>query len=121
MEVGEQSADNDCRAACCILSKHPFVDFEAVRQSIHEPEDAYPDFQDCADLPQRVILLFSTWQESFATRSGSTRFMTRSGPGSPAVSEEPRSPFRQRVDQTGLTCGELIARVPRQTKFGKMP
>ncbi len=42
---------------------HRSVDSEAVRQSIHEREDAYPDAQDYADLRQRAVLLFLIWQE----------------------------------------------------------
>jgi len=59
----------------CIF-KPRFVDSEAVRQSIHEREDAYRDAQDYADLPQRGVLPFLTLQESFATRLGSNQLMT---------------------------------------------
>ena len=39
------------------------VDSEAVRQNTHAQEDAYPDVQDYADLPQRGVLLFLVWKE----------------------------------------------------------
>jgi hypothetical protein len=58
-----QLLDNDYRAAYCIPSKRPFVDFEAVRQNIHALADVYPDTQDYADLRERAALLFLTWQE----------------------------------------------------------
>ena len=63
--------DNNCRADCYIPSKRLFVESAAVRQGIHELEDAHRDAQDCWDLLQRGVLPFLTWQESFATRSGS--------------------------------------------------
>jgi hypothetical protein len=53
--------DNNDRAAYCIPSKPRFVESGAVRQSIHEREDAYLDAHDYADLLGRGVLLFSTW------------------------------------------------------------
>jgi hypothetical protein len=38
--------DNDYRVDDGIPSKHPFVDSAAVRQNIHEREDAYRDVED---------------------------------------------------------------------------
>src|SRR5260370_28078723 len=55
--------DNIHRAAYCIPSMHSSVDSEAVRQSIHEREDGYPDPQDFADLRQRVVSLSLIWKE----------------------------------------------------------
>jgi hypothetical protein len=60
--AGEQALDNGYSAAYCIPSKHRFVDFEAVRQSIREREDAYLGTQDYADLRERGVSLFLTWQ-----------------------------------------------------------
>jgi hypothetical protein len=63
-----EAFDSNERVGYYILSKRPFVDSEAVRQSIHEREGAYPVAQDYADLLGRGVLLFLTWQETFATR-----------------------------------------------------
>src|SRR5215468_7519291 len=68
--------DNIHIAAYCIPSMHSFVDSEAVRQSIHEPEDEHRDTQDFADLRQPGASLFVAWQESSATRSASNQLMT---------------------------------------------
>ena len=57
---------------CPMISFHQ-GDSEAVRQSIHAREDGYRDAQDSADLRQQEVLLFLTWQELFANRSGSNR------------------------------------------------
>src|SRR6516164_10398797 len=67
---------NSYKAAYYIPSTLTIVDFGAVRQSIREREDAYPVDQDYADLLPRAVLLFLTWQGSFATRSGANQLMT---------------------------------------------
>src|SRR5262249_13671773 len=58
------------RAAYYILSTHSFLDSGAVRQSIHEPEDAYRVVQGFVDLPQRAVLLFLIWREPFVNSVG---------------------------------------------------
>src|SRR5271165_4862884 len=121
LAAGAQAFDNNHRAAYCIPSKRPLVGSEAVRQSVHEREDAYPDAQDYADLPQRGVSLFLIWQGSFATQLGSNQLMTLSGPGWQVVSVGLQAPFRQRVDQTDLTCGARTAQDPPQTRFGTIP
>ena len=68
LAAAAQAFDNNGRVAYCILSTHPFVDSGAVRQSIHELEDAYRDAQDRADLPRRGVLLFLIWRGSSAAR-----------------------------------------------------
>ena len=72
-----QAFDSDERAAYYIPSKRPIVDSGAVRQSVHEREDGYLIVQGRTDLLGREDLPFLTWQESFATRSGSDQLMTR--------------------------------------------
>src|SRR5580704_11032428 len=68
LAAGEPALDNNYRADYCIPSMPRLVHSEAVRQSIHEREDAHPDAQDRVDLPRRGVLLFLTWQPSFADR-----------------------------------------------------
>src|SRR4029077_12348158 len=53
-----QAPDNSYTAAYYTPPKPRFVDCEAVRQSIRAREDAYPDAQDCTNLPPRGVLLF---------------------------------------------------------------
>ena len=72
-----QALDHSERAAYYIPSMHPFVDSEAVRQSIHEREDVYPVAQDYADLLPRGVLLFVIWKESCATRSGANQLICK--------------------------------------------
>lgn len=57
-------------------SRHPFADSVAVRHSIHEREDAHPGTPSYADLPQREVGPFSSWQEPFSIRPGSDQLMT---------------------------------------------
>jgi hypothetical protein len=71
-----QAFDNNERAAYYIPATHPFAGSAAVRRSIRERADGYRDTQDYADLRQRGVLLFLTWQESFATRWGADQLMT---------------------------------------------
>jgi hypothetical protein len=97
-----QLFDNIHRAACCLPSKPRFADSAAVPQSIHEPEDGYPDPQDDADLPQQGALLFLVGRELLPTRSGSNQLMALSDHELPVVSARRQTPFRQRADQTGL-------------------
>jgi hypothetical protein len=52
------------------------VDSEAVRQSIREPEDVYPEAAAFADLLGRGVLLFLIWLELFATPLDSNLLMT---------------------------------------------
>src|SRR4029077_17261278 len=77
--------------------------------------------QDYADLRQRGVLLFLTWPESFATRSGANRLMTLSGRESQEILTELRAPFRPPVDQIGLTHGERPAQDPLQARFDMIP
>jgi hypothetical protein len=72
---GAQGLDSSERAVCYILSRPRFVDSGAVRQSIHEREGAYPVAQDYAELLEQGVLLFLTWQESFATPEGVNQLM----------------------------------------------
>src|ERR1700692_2943961 len=76
LAVEAQWIDNIYTAAYCIPSTRPFVYSEAVRQSIHEPKDGYPDPRDCADLRLRVISLSLAWQQSVATRSASNQLVS---------------------------------------------
>src|SRR5260370_4742956 len=77
--AGARAFDNNDRAAYCILSKRLLVESSTVRQNIHEREDGYRDVQDYADLLQPGVLLFLTWLESCATRSGSNQLIALSG------------------------------------------
>jgi hypothetical protein len=56
-----------------------------------------------------VVLLFLTWQESCATRSGANQLMTRSGSGSRVGSTGLQAPFRQPADRINLigAVGEI--------------
>ena len=69
-QLGGKRLDNGKKAADCTPAMPRFVDSETVRQSIHEPEDAYRVVQGYADLLQREASLFLIWQELIATRSG---------------------------------------------------
>src|SRR5215469_10196545 len=106
--------DNIHRAAYCIPSMHSFVDSEAVRRSIHEPEDEHRDTQDFADLLPRGASLFVAWQEWSASRSASNPLKTLKNRESQAISGEPLPPFRQSGDQIDPTCAEPPAQDPLQ-------
>ena len=71
-----QAFDSNERAAYYIPSTRPFVDSGAARQSIHEREGAYRDVADYVGRPGLEVLLFLTWQESFATRQGANQLAT---------------------------------------------
>ena len=113
--------DNDDRVVYCIPSKPQFVESEAVRQNIHEREDAYPNVQDYADLRGPGALLFLAWQGSFATRLGLKSVNDSVRPRLQAVSAEHQASFRPRADQIDLACGASTAQDPPQTKSGKIP
>src|SRR5262245_12963533 len=73
--VGARAYDNSDTVAYWIPSRPQVVDYEAVRQSIHGREGAYPADHDYADLRQRGVLLLLIWKESSAISWGLTLSM----------------------------------------------